>query len=259
LSRGSTIIYRGIWDGTFKLSWTDNPAWILMDLLINKRYGLGNYIESSQIDIWELYQIAKWCDACDENGIFWGVPDSYSGYEPRHTFNALITDRYNVYDMINNIMSIFKGMVYYSNSIISFDDDRIKDISGIIASTDIREGVFNFGNFKKDDEFTAIEVSYLDKRDSYKPKIEYVEDVEAIRKRGVLKKQVSPIGITSRGQAIRYAKHILFQTAKETGNISFSMDSKILMYNLGDLIKIDPAAEERKQFGRILGVDNVNF
>jgi len=259
LSRGSTIIYRGSWDGTFKLAWTDNPAWILMDLLINKRYGLGNYIESSQIDIWELYQISKWCDACDENGIFWGVPDSYSGYEPRHTFNALIIDKFNVYDLLNNIMSIFKGSVYYSNSMISFDDDRIKDIAGTIASTDVRDGTFNFGNFKKDEEFTAIEVSYLDRRDSYKPKIEYVEDAEAIRKRGILKKQVSPIGITSRGQAIRYARHILFQTAKEGGNISFSIDSKILIYNLGDLIKIDPSAEERKQFGRILDIDTVVF
>lgn len=257
-SRGSTMIYKEPWDGSFKLGWTDNPAWILMDLLINKRYGLGNYIESNQIDIWELYQIAKWCDACDKNGIFWGVPDSYSGYEPRHTFNALIIEKYNVYDLINNIMSLFKGSVYYSNSLISFDDDRLKEISGIISSKDIRDGTFNFGNFRKDEEFTAIEISYLDRRDSYKPKTEYVEDIQAIKRRGVLKKQVSPIGITSRGQAIRYAKHILFQTAKETSSISFSIDSKILIYDVGDLIKIDPIEQEKKQFGKIFGVKTVS-
>jgi hypothetical protein len=255
--RGSNVIYKGVWDGTFKLGWTDNPAWILLDLLINKRYGLGNYIESDQIDIWELYQIAKWCDACDENGIFWGVPDTFSGYEPRYSFNALINEKYNVYDMINNIMSLFNGNVYYSNSIISFDDNRLKDISGTIASTDVLDGIFNFGNLKKDDEFTVIEVTYLDKRDFYKPKIEYVEDSEAIRKRGILKKQISPMGITSRGQAIRYAKNILFQTAKESSNVSFSIDSKILAYGVGDLIKLSTDMEDRKQFGKILDVSTV--
>ena len=257
--RGANIIYKGIWDGTFKLGWTDNPAWILLDLLINKRYGLGNYIESDQIDIWELYQIAKWCDACDDNGIFWGVPDTFSGYEPRYSFNALISEKYNVYDMINNIMSLFNGVVYYSNSIVSFDDNRLKDISGIISATEVLDGIFNFGNFKKDDEFTVIEVSYLDKRDFYKPKIEYVEDSEAIRKRGILKKQVSPMGITSRGQAIRYAKNILFQTAKESNNVSFSIDSRILAYGVGDLIKLSTDMENKKQLGKILEVSTTPF
>lgn len=253
-SRGAVIIYKGVWDGTFKLGWTDNPAWILMDLLINKRYGLGNYIQADQIDIWELYQIAKWCDACDDNGIFWGVPDTYSGYEPRYTFNALISEKYNVYDMINNIMSIFNGAVFYSNSIISFDDNRLKDISGTISATDVTDGLFNFANFKKDDEFTVIEVAFLDKRDSFKTKIEYVEDSEAIRKRGILKKQVNPMGITSRGQAIRYAKNILFQTAKESSNVSFSIDSKILSYGIGDLIRLNTDIEDKKHFGKILQV-----
>ncbi len=251
-SRGSNIIYKGTWDGTFKLSWTDNPAWILMDLLINKRYGLGNYINSNQIDIWELYQIAKWCDACDENGIFWGVPDTYSGYEPRYTFNALINEKYNVYDMINNIMSLFNGNVYYSNSIISFNDNRLKDIAGTISSTDVLDGLFNFGNFKKDDEFTAIEIAFLDKRDSYKTKMEYIEDTDAIRKRGLLKKTITPMGITTRGQAIRHAKNILFQTAKESNNVSFSIDSKILSYGVGDLIKVSTDAQEKKQMGKLL-------
>lgn len=258
-SRGAVVIYKGTWDGTFKLGWTDNPAWILMDLLINKRYGLGNYIESNQIDIWELYQIAKWCDACDENGVFWGVPDTYSGFEPRYTFNALITEKYNVYDMINNIMSIFNGTVFYSNSIISFDDNRLKDVSGTISADDVADGLFNFANFKKDDEFTVIEIAYLDKRDSYKTKIEYVEDSEAIRKRGILKKQVTPMGITTRGQAIRYAKNILFQTAKESSNVSFSIDSKILSYGIGDLIRLNTDIEDRKYFGKILEVSYTTF
>ena len=71
--------YDGAWDGLFKGQldsaqsiseiseenkyWTDNPAWIFYDLLHNPRYGIGKYgLEETNIDKWQLYKIAKYCD-----------------------------------------------------------------------------------------------------------------------------------------------------------------------------------------------------
>ena len=255
---GKVKIYDGDWDGTFKLNWTDNPAWILMDMLISKRYGLGNYIESDQVDIWELYKIARWCDGVDIDGYYYGVPDSYGGVEPRHTFNGVIGEKFNVFDMINQIASIFRGHVYYMNSLITFDDDRPKPPIGEFTNLDVKDGLFNYTNFKKDEEFTAVEVAFVDAKNNYKPSVEYVEDSDAIRKRGILKKQVNAFGITSRGQARRFGKHFLYGTSKENLNVTFVTDTKALLYKPGDLVTIhDELISSNKNFGSVKLIEEI--
>ena len=262
---GEYKIYDGDWDGTFKLMWTNNPAWIMMDLLINKRYGLGSHIESQQIDIWELYKIARWCDGVDDQGFYYGVPDGYSNIsvEPRHTFNAILTEKFNVFDMLNQIANIFRGHVFYMNSLITFDDDRIKPIIGEFNNHDVKDGIFNYTNFKKDDEFTALDLLFLDEKDNFKPKKEYVEDSDGIKSRGLLKKEINLFGVTSRGQARRYGKHILHHTAKENLNVQFTTDLKALLYKPGDLISIhDELMLSVRNFGavkRVKDIDNDKF
>ena len=256
---GNTQIYIGDWDGTFKLSWSNNPAWILMDLLINKRYGLGNYIESEQIDIWELYKISRWCDNVNDGGYYFGVDDGFGGVEPRHTFNAIISDKFNIFDMINQVASVFRGHVYYMNSLITFDDDRLKPVIGEFNNFDVKDGLFNYTNHKKDDEYTAVDVAYIDSKDNYKPKIEYIEDSDGIRQRGLLKKQLNVFGITSKGQAKRFGKHFLFQTSKENSNITFTTDMRALLYKPGDLIRInDEIFNSIKNFGTVKEIKPLN-
>lgn len=256
---GRNQIYIGDWDGTFKLAWSNNPAWILMDLLVNKRYGLGTYIESEQIDIWELYKISRWCDCVDDNGYYYGVEDSYGGTEPRHTFNALIQEKFNIFDMINQVASVFRGHVYYMNSLITFDDDRLKPIIGEFNNSDVKDGLFNYTNHRKDEEFTAVDVSYIDEKDNYKPKLEYVEDSEGIRTRGILKKEINAFGITSRGQARRFGYHFLYQKSKENLNVSFTTDLKALLYKPGDLVTIhDDLMNSNKNYGAIKSVKDID-
>ena len=256
---GEFRIYNGDWDGTFKIAWTNNPAWVLMDMLVNKRYGLGNYIESEQVDIWELYKIARWCDGVNDDGYYYGVPDGYGGTEPRHAFNAILNDNFNVFDMVNQIASIFRGHVYYMNSLITFDDDRLKPVIGEFNNLDVKDGLFNYTNFKKDDEFTAVEIAYLDEKDGYRPKVEYIEDADGIRTRGLLKKQLNAFGITSRNQARRFGKYFLYQTAKENLNVQFITDSKALLYRPGDLISIhDELINSVKNFGAVKDIKNID-
>ena len=53
-----------------ELQWTDNPAWILYDLITNKRYGLGKYgLKAYSVDKWNLYEIAKYCDEKVRTGL----------------------------------------------------------------------------------------------------------------------------------------------------------------------------------------------
>ncbi len=257
-SVNKAVIYAGDWDGTFKFAWTNNPAWIIMDMLVNKRYGLGNYIESEQVDIWELYKIARWCDAVDENGIFKGVPNGLGGIEPRHAFNAVIQEKFNIFDMINQIASVFKGNVYYMNSLITFSAEMPKPPVGEFTNSDVKDGLFNYTNLKKDEEFTAVDVTFVDEKNNYKPAIEYVEDSDGIRKRGILKKEINAFGVTSRAQAKRVGKHFLHHTAKENLNVNFTTDMRALLYKPGDIIRIhDELLSSYKNYGKILSIENV--
>ena len=111
--------------------------------------------------------------------------------------------------MVNQVASVFRGHVYYMNSLITFDDDRIKPIIGEFNNSDVKDGLFNYTNHKKDDEFTAVDISYIDAKDNYKPKIEYIEDSDGIRQRGILKKNINAFGVTSKGQARRFGKYFL--------------------------------------------------
>ncbi len=249
------LIYRGNWDGTFKQAWSDNPAWVLFDMLTNTDYGLGSFIEPSQINIWELYKIGRFCDAVDKNGYFVGVDNTFGGKEPRYSINVIMADKINVFDTINAISSVFRGNVFYANSFIDFSDDRIKIPMAEFSNANVKDGTFSYTNSRKDEEFNVVEVSYLDENDEFKPKIEYVENSDDIRKRGILRTTVDSFGVTSKAMANRIGKHVLYATTNENQAVGFIAGNESLYVKPGDLISInDELKTLQRNFGRVLDV-----
>lgn len=253
------LVYDGDWDGTFKEAWTDNPAWIVFDLLTNSRYGMGNYISADQINIWELYKIGRFCDAVDDNGYFYGVPSATGGLEPRYSCNIIIADKVNVFDAIKNLISTFRGNIFYSNSYIDFTDDRVKLPVGFFNNQSVREGIFNYTNSRRDQQYNTLEVSYFDKDDGFKVKTEYIEDPEDIKKRGVLRTDIDTFGVTSRAHANRIGKHIIYSTINENQSVSFICGPEILSCRPGDLVSVeDDLKTLEKNIGRVLDIDLSN-
>jgi hypothetical protein len=253
------LVYEGDWDGSFELRWTDNPAWILYDLLTNERYGLGRYIDESQINKWQLYKIGRFCDAVDENGYFIGVSDGVGGLEPRYSCNVMIKDATKVYDSIVSIANLFRGAVYFNNSEINFLDDRPRTPIITFSNTNVKDGIFNYSNIRKDQQYNTIEVSYLDRFDNFQNKVEYVEDEQDIRKRGIFKSRIESFGVTSKAMARRIGQHMIYQTIKENQAVEFTAGLEALLCRPGDLIIIEDDLKTRaKNFGRILEVNTNN-
>jgi len=256
------IIYKGNWDGTFKFAWTDNPAWIIFDLLINRRYGLGNFISPTQVNYWELYKIAQFCDAVDaktNKGVFLGVPAADGGLEPRYGFNGVIADKTNVFDMIKSIVASFRGSMFYNNSEINFTNDRLKPIMSSFNNSNVKDGSFSYTNSRKDLQYNVIEVSYLDRDDLFKEKIEYVEDPDDIKTRGILRTSAQTFGVTSRAHAKRIGQHTIYSTINEDQNVQFVGGLETLLCRPGDLISInDELRTLKKHVGRVLNVDLAN-
>ena len=255
-SNNSKQIYKGDWDGTFRVAWSDNPAWILYDMLTSTRYGLGEQIFENQINKWELYSIGRFCDAVDEDGFFFGSPDDRGGLEPRFNCNIAFSQGTKIFDAINSIAAIFRGIVYFKNSIISFSDDRIKKPTALFTNSNVRDGLFSYSSYKRDEKFNAVEVSYKDRNDDYKSKTEYVENEKDILERGVFKKEITAMGITSKAMARRAAKHIMYQTTKENESVMFEAGNECLLCKPGDLIIVeDDLKSLRNNIGRVLSID----
>jgi len=251
-------VYVGDWDGTFasELKWTDNPAWILYDLLTNKRYGLGNQVAEEDINKWELYKIGRFCDAVDSEGYFEGVPDGHGGLEPRYSCNIVFSKGEKVYDAVNLIANLFRGKVFYGNSELNFADDRPRSPVALFTNETVRDGLFSYSNNRRDQQYNTIEISYKDRFEAFEPKIEVIEDEEDVRQRGVFKTRIAGVGVTSRSMARRIAQHYVFESIQENQNVAFNAGLESLLCRPGDLIIIeDDLKTNKSNIARVLDVD----
>ncbi len=247
-------VYVGEWDGTFKYSWSDNPAWILYDLMVNPVYGIRNQIDDLEdIDIFELYEIARYCDGVDEDGGFDGLSDDRGGLEPRFSCNILLSEKENAFNLIGNMASIFRCVTYWGGGAFNFSIDRPKGEMAIFNNSNVLDGVFGYGDILKQSRFTRVEVFYADKHDSYKIKKEYVEDEDRIRNYGIITNTQNGIGATSRSQARRLGKYILLSNKLETETIEFITDEQALVLAPGDIIRVDDDLKNFEiNYGKIL-------
>jgi hypothetical protein len=253
------LIYQGDWDGTFKPGWTDNPAWIIYDLLTSKRYGIGSHLKDIEINKWELYKIGRFCDAVDDDGYFIGVSDGIGGLEPRYSCNIVFKDPAKIYDSIISITNLFRGMCYFYNSEVHFVDDRPRLPIITFTNNNVKDGVFNYSNTRRDQQYNTVEVSYLDRFDNFQSKVEYVEDEQDIRKRGFRKTIIETFGVTSRAMARRMGQHLIYQTIKENQAVEFTAGLEALLCRPGDLMIIEDDLKTRStNQGKILSTNTAN-
>ena len=287
-TKGMTI-YDGDWDGTFKYGWSDNPAWIYYDLLTNRRYGLGSYLRDVDIiDKWTLFEIGMYADAVTLNdgskttndmggaGKFIGLEDGFGGLEPRFSCNILIKDQTSAYDAIQNLARSFRAMTYFNNSCVSVKVDRpyfFEDFNNttnaapkenkfpphlIFNNLNVKDGMFSYADVDRQTKLSAVEVSFLDKRNNFTSQTEYVEDPEAIKTVGLNFKQIEGIGATSKAQAHRMAKYILFESQNTTETISFNAGFEALLIQPGDIIRVeDEMRNFNRNYGTVLGASGV--
>ena len=240
-----TRVYAGTWDGTFKLAWTDNPAWCFYDLLTNARYGLGDKIDANEINKWQLYAVGQYCDAL--------VPDGFGGEEPRFTCNLYLQTEEDAYKVIQNLASIFRAIVYWSAGSIAVMQDAPSDPVQMFAPANVVNGAFKYQGTSLKSRHSVVLVSWNDPNDWYSQKIEYVQDDAAVAKYGVIKAQVTAFGCTSRGQAHRVGKWLLYSEQLETETVTFRCGMDGTYVYPGAIIQTsDPNRAGKRMAGRIV-------
>jgi len=242
----NTNTYNGNWDGTFQLISSSNPAWILFDLLTNTRYGLGEFVKESMINIGELYQIGRYCDTM--------IDDGFGGKEKRFSINTQLTSRQDAYRVVQDIAGAFRGMIYWAGGMVHITQDSPADPVMLFSNSNVVNGSFAYKGSARKDRYSVALITYNNKEDGYKQSVEYVEDQESIKRYGIRKTESVAFGCTSRGQAHRVGLWLLYTSRMESDVITFSvgMDSVFLMP--GDIVLIaDKFRSGRRNSGRVTG------
>jgi predicted phage tail protein len=265
---GSTYVD---WDGNFRGDrnefdtysgvnaypvYCNNPVWVFMDLLTNPRYGVGRYIDPdydlSQIDKYQLYALAKYCDEL--------VPDGSGGTEPRFTCNVYIDKSKDAIKMIKEMASVFRGMLMWQNGQVSVMGNREKGAIYTFSKANVIDGMFGYQGTSKRFRTNQIRVTWNDPLNQYKQAIEVVEDHDNIAKTNrITSKNAHAWGCTSQGQAHRYGKWHLFTERLEKEVVSFRTGINAAILRPGDVINIqDPDVNDVQLAGRVSGTQGTS-
>ncbi|EET7305274.1 host specificity protein J [Escherichia coli] len=244
--------YSGIWDGSLKPAYSNNPAWCLWDMLTHPRYGMGKRLGAADVDKWALYAIAQYCDQM--------VPDGFGGTEPRMTFNAYLSQQRKAWDVLSDFCSAMRCMPVWNGQTLTFVQDRPSDVVWPYTNSDVvvdDNGVgFRYSFSALKDRHTAVEVNYTDPQNGWQTSTELVEDPEAILRYGRNLLKMDAFGCTSRGQAHRAGLWVIKTGLLETQTVDFTLGSQGLRHTPGDIIEIcDNDYAGTMTGGRILSID----
>lgn len=242
--------YSGIWSGTFKPAYTNNPAWVLYDLLTNPRAGLGKRLKLSEIDKFALYVIGQYCDQ--------RVPDGFGGTEPRVTCNAYITDIRKAYDFFQDLCSQMRVMFAWNGQMLTFIQDRPSDVVWPYTNANVVAGRFNYSFSPAKARHNIIEVRFIDHENGWKTSIEQVTDDALVAQFGPNVLRLDAFGCTSRGQARRYGLWVLMTEKLETQTVEFDLGAEGLRHTPGDIIEImdnDWVGGEDPISGRLIDIN----
>ena len=216
------LTYSGIWNGSFQsATWCADPAWCLYDLLTNSRYGVG--LPESTLDKWDFYTISKYCNEL--------VSDMKGGQEPRMLCNLLINSRDEVYNVIQQMTSLFRGISYYGAGSIVMVQDSPQDSQYLLGNSNVLDGFFEYSGSSQNARHTTCAVAWQSYDALGEVQFEYVEDADAIAKYGIKEKQIKALGCYSQGQAHRMGRWLLKseQVLTQTCTFAVGIDSGLVL------------------------------
>lgn len=261
-------IYKGSWDGTFVYSWTQNPVWIIYDILTNKSYGLG--IPEENIDKYKFYQVAMYCDACDPitgnylgvsavaDGTFrykprglytsnkenqLGLPKGVQVTERRFILDVTISDQEKTLDILNKLTATFRSILTYAGGKVSLAVDMPDELPVMLFNeANIKQGSFQISGIKESDTITGVDVSYIEPSNHFKRETVRLDLADANDGSEVLPvENISTLdltGVTRRSQAMRLAQYQLAAARYQRRNVSFTTSTDAIHLAPGDVITV---------------------
>ncbi len=242
-----SLSYAGVFNGTLGAAqYTNDPAWCLYDLLSSSRYGLGDHLQESGLDKFSFYAASVYCSAQVDDGTGAGTT------EPRFSCNVAIQNQQEAYNVINQMCSVFRAMPYYETGSLTITQDSPKDSSYLFTLANVMPPGFTYQNTSQRTRPTVVVAKYLD-LELRDVNYEEVIDTANQARYGSVVKNIDAFACTSRGQANRLAKWLLYMenVEREVVTFSTSIDAGVIV-RPGQIIEIaDPVRSGERRGGRI--------
>ncbi|MDY1297716.1 phage tail protein [Pseudomonas aeruginosa] len=214
--------YTGVWDGSFKSAWTNNPAWITYDISTNARFGLGKRIKPWMVDKWELYKIAQYCDQL--------VPDGRGGQEPRFLCDLNLQSRSQAWTLLRDIAAIYRGMSYWAQGqlVSQADMPRTADFDYVFTRANVIDGKMTYGAASARTRYSRALVSYDNPANNYDTDVTGYSDAPLLRRYGDNPVELSAIGCTRESEAQRRGKWAVLTSVQDrTITFATGMEGRI--------------------------------
>ncbi|OCY90919.1 phage tail protein [Acinetobacter pittii] len=212
----ATRQYVGMWDGTFKDAYSNNPAWIYYDICTVDRYALGDRLTPLMVDKWSLYRLAQYCDQM--------VPDGLGGQEPRFTCNVYLQSAEGAFEVLTKLAGVFRAITFWDGNSIICDADIPQDTYFTYTRANVIDGNFEYAGTRARDRHNVVKIAWDNPANHYKTEYEFVRDEKAIAEAGQVRiLEIDAWGCTSRGQAQRAGWWALKSEQLETRTVSFKV------------------------------------
>ncbi|MCM7429845.1 phage tail tip fiber protein [Enterobacter bugandensis] len=243
-----TRTYSGSWSGGFKMAWSNNPAWIFYDLVLDEIYGMGTRVDASMVDKWALYSIAQYCDEM--------VSDGAGGTEPRFTCNVFIQAQEDAWQVLNDLAAVFRGITFWGNDQIYVQADVPQDdVDWVYNASNVIDGLFTYAGGSYKNRYSSCLVSWSDPQNHYSDTVEGVYDSALVERYDVRQTSLTAIGCTSQSEAHRRGRWVLLSNAKD-GTVSFGVGLDGYIPLPAEIIGVaDPFRSGKENGGRIVAVN----
>ena len=213
-----SLKFDGNFDGSLKNDtfWTTCPVCIFYDLLTNKRFGAGHFIDETNLSWVDLYPLARYAN------------EKVRG-EPRFACNVQVSSQAEAFTVLQDFASIFRGMMYWQSNTIQVTADHGNldgsdvDPVHIFSNSNVIGGVFNYSGSSLKTRSTSIRIRYSDPENLYKPNVICIEDPDLISKYGYQVKEVLAFGCTSKKQAKRMGRWMMKSEELDANTVTFSV------------------------------------
>lgn len=253
----STRTYSGVWDGTFTSGYCTNPAWVVYDMLVNDRFGVGAYLNWVSLDKWTLYTIAQYCDGdvtyTSRTRAADGTYSDSSETLPRFTFNGVIQNRVQALALITHMCSAFRGYPIWSTGMVSFVQDAPKTATRLACPANVKDGLFEYEGSDGDARTTVVKVSYTDMDNFGRPKLVNVVDQEGVARYGHNPIDLTAFGCNNPLEATLRGKYQNYTNLNQTDKVGFGGTIEWADAIPGEVTEVqDPEYADVNQSGRIL-------
>jgi predicted phage tail protein len=244
----TTRTYSGSWSGGFKMAWSNNPAWIFYDLILDEIYGMGTRVDASMVDKWALYSIAQYCDEL--------VSDGAGSTEPRFTCNIFIQSQEDAWQVLNDLAAVFRGITFWGNDQIYVQADVPQDdVDWVYNVSNVIDGLFTYAGGSYKNRYSSCLVSWSDPQNHYSDTVEGVYDSALVERYDVRQTSLTAIGCTSQSEAHRRGRWVLLSNAKD-GTVSFGVGLDGYIPLPAEIIGVaDPFRSGKENGGRIRAVN----